>query len=70
MASVAVELNLRELWLVIGPLEVSIKEMAEADPYRMGMTDPDRESELQERRDLVEKLHAALIELGRQAPPE
>jgi hypothetical protein len=54
-----VELNQRELWLLVGPLENWIKEMEEPDE-RVGVLDPDREPELQELRDLLEKLHAAL----------
>jgi hypothetical protein len=59
--TVSVELGERELWVLVGVLEVSIKEMAEADPHGMGIIDPDREPELQEQRDLYDKFYAALV---------
>jgi hypothetical protein len=35
--------------------------MTQADPYEMGITDPDREPDIQELRDLHDKFYAALI---------
>jgi hypothetical protein len=69
MARVSLELTQRELRLLIGPLEDWIKEIGKPDPH-VGMLDPDREPELQELRDLLEKLQAALAELGRRVQPE
>ena len=64
-----VELDKRELRLLIGSLEAGIKTVEEPDE-RVGMLDPDREPELQEMRDLLEKLYAELAELGRRVPPD
>jgi hypothetical protein len=66
-----VELSKRELHVLVGVLEAEVKDMeADADPYGMGVPDPDRESDLQELRDLHGRLYEALVELGRRVPPE
>ena len=65
----SLEFNKGELELLRALLEVRIKEMDEDDPYRMGVRDPDRESDLQELRELHDKVYGALIELGRRVPP-
>jgi hypothetical protein len=62
---VSVELSNRELQVVVAVLDTSVKEMAEAHPYGMGILDPDRERDLEELRELHDKLYDALIEAGR-----
>ncbi len=66
---VSVDLNQRDLWLLIGPLEDAIKALMEPDE-RVGVQDPDQERELQELRDLLDRLHLAQAELGRRVPPD
>jgi hypothetical protein len=61
--TVSVKLSRRELQLLVGVLDIEVKDIAEADPYRLGMTDPDRKRDLQELSDLHDKLYAKLIEL-------
>jgi hypothetical protein len=66
--NVKVDLSKRELQLLVGVLDTEVKEMARADPYGMGMIDPDREADLEELRELLGKFEVALIEAG--AKPE
>lgn len=67
--TVSVELNKADLWQLVALLAVRIKEMEEPDE-RVGVLDPDREPELQELRDLLERIRAAQAELGRRVPPD
>jgi hypothetical protein len=62
---VSAEFSNREMQVLVAVLDTRVKEMAEADSYGMGVSDPDRERDLEELRELHDKLYEALIEARR-----